>query len=420
MPDIEKEAVSEQPTAEEPAKEAAPAPEKKAAGPKKRRTSVKRKKTAKAGDAAPEAAPARPSAADAPGTAPEPPTAVNAAAAAPSPAAGNVPDDENQAPGDGIVAEVLEAIGGLGEELLDTAGKMRKFSFASMAGNLFTAAQDLLTMDYYSRKLGEIGLRDRSTEIDEFGLDQKYWEKMRPFYEFLFYKYWRVALKGIQNVPAKGRAILVPNHAGAFTFDGVMLKVAMLNEHRARRDLRFLVEDFLYYLPFTGAFTNRIGGVRACQENAERLLQQGNIIATFPEGIQGVGKLFHDRYKLQRFGRGGVIKLAIRTKSPIVPVAIIGNEEIYPLLWKVERFAEAFNFPFIPVTPTFPWLGPLGLIPAPSKWMMHFGRPIDFSKYSAEDAEDTVLINRLTENLRSTIQKMLNELLETRRSVFHG
>jgi 1-acyl-sn-glycerol-3-phosphate acyltransferase len=328
--------------------------------------------------------------------------------------------DEHAAPGEGIVAEVLDAIGGFGEELIETAGKMRKFSLTKVAGNLFSAAQDLLTLDYYSRKLGEFGLKDRSTDVDEFGFDVKYWEKMRPFYEFLFYKYWRVALKGIQNVPAKGKAILVPNHAGAFTFDGVMLKIAMLNEHRAKRDVRFLVEDFLYYLPFTGAFSNRIGGVRACQENAERLLKHGNVIATFPEGIQGVGKLYHDRYKLQRFGRGGVIKLAIRTKSPIVPVAIIGNEEIYPMLWKVERFADALGVPYIPITPTFPLLGPIGFIPAPVKWMIHFGRPIDYSKYSPEDAEDTILVNRLTENLRTTIQTMVNELLETRKSVFRG
>jgi len=341
-------------------------------------------------------------------------------AAVPDNTGSQSPKPEFTQAGEGIVAEVLEAIGGFSEELVETAGKMRKFSLLKMAGNLFSAGQDLLTLDYYSRKLGEFGLKDRSIEVDEFGYDAKYWEKVRSFYEFLFYKYWRVALKGINNVPSKGRVILVSNHAGALTFDGLMLKLALSNEHPAKRNLRYLVEDYLYYLPFTGAYASRTGGVRACQENAERLLSQEKIIATFPEGIQGVGKLYHDRYKLQRFGRGGVIKLAIRTGSPIVPVAIVGNEEIYPLLGKIERFSEILGVPFIPVTPTFPWLGPLGLIPAPSKWMIHFGHPIDFSKYTQEDSRDPLLVNRLTENLRSTIQKMLSELIETRKSVFNG
>jgi 1-acyl-sn-glycerol-3-phosphate acyltransferase len=333
---------------------------------------------------------------------------------------GTPPKQDEGAPGEGIVAEVLESIGGLGEELMETAGRVRSHSFVNIAGNLLSAARDLLTLDYYGRRLGELSLKDRSGEVDEFGLDQRYWAKIQPLYEFLFYKYWRVALKGLSNVPLKGRAILVANHAGTFAFDGVMLRVAVQNEHTSKRDVRFLVEDFIYHLPFAGTFMNRIGGVRACQENAERLLERGTAIATFPEGIQGVGKLFHDRYKLQRFGRGGVIKLAIRTKSPIVPIAIVGNEEIYPLLGKITRFAEPFGVPYIPLTPTFPWLGPLGLVPAPVKWAIHFGRPIDYSKYAVDSADDTVLVNRLTENLRARIQQMVVELLGQRRSLFRG
>ncbi|MBI5525953.1 MAG: acyltransferase family protein [Deltaproteobacteria bacterium] len=374
----------------------------KAAAPKRR----PRKKTPRAASPAAECEKAETPAATAQGDATTGGTAV--------------PKPEEGAPGEGIVAEVLESIGGLGEELMETAGRVRSHSFVNIAGNLLSAARDLLTLDYYGRRLGELSLKDRSGEVDEFGLDERYWAKIQPLYEFLFYKYWRVALKGLANVPVKGRAILVANHAGTFAFDGVMLRVAVQNEHTAKRDVRFLVEDFIYHLPFAGTFMNRIGGVRACQENAERLLERGTAIATFPEGIQGVGKLFHDRYKLQRFGRGGVTKLAIRTKSPIVPVAIIGNEEIYPLLGKITRFAEPFGVPYIPLTPTFPWLGPLGLVPAPVKWAIHFGRPIDYSKYPVDSADDTVLVNKLTENLRARIQQMVVELLGERRSLFRG
>ncbi|MFA6034317.1 MAG: 1-acyl-sn-glycerol-3-phosphate acyltransferase, partial [Myxococcota bacterium] len=197
--------------------------------------------------------------------------------------------DKETMPEGAAASTVIDAVGGLGDELVESAGRSRKFSFSGIAGDLIVAARDLLTLDYYGRKLGERGLRDRSTEIDEFGLDNKYWENVRGLYEWLFYKYFRAALKGINNVPMKGRAILVPNHAGSMPLDGIMLKVAMQCEHASHRDVRFLVEDFVYHLPFAGAFFNRIGGVRACQENAERLLRRGELIATFPDGIQGVG-----------------------------------------------------------------------------------------------------------------------------------
>src|SRR6185503_4554596 len=167
-------------------------------------------------------------------------------------------------------------------------------------------------------------------------------------------------------------------------------------------------------------FTNRIGAVRACQENAERLLYQDSLVAVFPEGVKGIGKLYRDRYRLQRFGRGGFIKLCLRTKTPIIPVAVVGGEETSPMLLRVELFAKALGLPYIPVTPTFPLLGPLGLAPAPTKWKISFGDVIELDGYGPEAAEDEILVGRLAERVRATIQAMLDRSVGERRSVWFG
>ncbi len=193
-----------------------------------------------------------------------------------------------------------------------------------------------------------------------------------------------------------------------------MLRLALLNEHPSKMDIRFLIEDYIYHLPFAGTFMNRIGAVRACRENAERLLKKSMGIATFPEGIQGISKLYRDRYKIQRFGRGGVVRLAILNRTPVVPVAIVGAEETYPLIFKIKKFANVIGLPYIPVTYTFPHLGPLGLMPLPSKWMIQFGEPIRFDKLKREDAGDNTLVSGYNESIRSNIQSMINELLSLR------
>jgi 1-acyl-sn-glycerol-3-phosphate acyltransferase len=163
-----------------------------------------------------------------------------------------------------------------------------------------------------------------------------------------------------------------------------------------------------------------MGAVRACQENAERLLAQGALVAVFPEGMKGIGKLFRDRYKLQRFGRGGFVKLCMRTRTPVVPVAIVGSEETNPMLARIEHLAKAVGIPYLPVTPTFPLLGPIGLLPAPTKWKIVFGEPIDFSAYGAGSAEDEILVSRQAERVRAEIQSMLDRTVAARRSVWFG
>lgn len=278
----------------------------------------------------------------------------------------------------------------------------------------------MLQSDFYRQHWGRIAMRDRSEVSDDFGLDPAYEARWRPTWDFLYDRWWRVDVEGIHHVPSEGAATLVANHGGAIPFDGVMLSTALRREHPAQRQLRWLAEDFVFHMPFAGAFVNRIGAVRACQENAERLIRQGNVVALFPEGVKGIGKLYRDRYKLQRFGRGGHIKLAIRTRAPVIPVTIVGNEDTHPMLAGSDRLAKLLGVPYLPITPTFPWLGPAGLLPLPAKWRIIFGEPIPVAHLPPEAADDELLVGKLNEKLRATIQETLDRALRERRSVFKG
>jgi 1-acyl-sn-glycerol-3-phosphate acyltransferase len=283
----------------------------------------------------------------------------------------------------------------------------------------FDTARELLSTDFYLRKWGRLGMRNRSEEVDDFGFDPVYEKKVQPLFDFLYEKYFRVEAVGLENVPSEGRCLLVANHSGTLPYDGVMIKVAVKRHHPAKRDTRWLAEDFIFHFPFLGSISNRIGAVRACQENAERLLRKEALVAVFPEGVKGIGKLFKDRYHLQRFGRGGFIKLCLRTGTPIVPVAVIGAEESNPMIGRIEYLSKLIGVPYIPVTPTFPLLGPVGLLPAPTKWKIVFGPRIALD-YGAEAADDELLVGRLAEEVRSTIQGMLDRGVGERRSVFFG
>jgi 1-acyl-sn-glycerol-3-phosphate acyltransferase len=287
-------------------------------------------------------------------------------------------------------------------------------------GTLVDAAKDILSTDYYLRQWGRIGLRNRSEDVDEFGLDPVYEARFRTLIDLVYQHYFRVEVKGVENVPDDGRCILVANHSGVLSFDGIMVRAAVRREHPRAREVRWLAEDFIFHLPFVGAFMNRIGAVRACQENAERLLKRETAVLVFPEGIKGIGKLYRDRYKLQRFGRGGFVKLAMRTRSPIVPVSILGAEESAPMLYRLEYLTEALGLPYVPVTPTFPLLGPFGLLPAPTKWRIEFGAPIYLDEHGAEAADDALLVNRVADRVRGQIQTMVDGQVKARKSIWFG
>jgi 1-acyl-sn-glycerol-3-phosphate acyltransferase len=249
------------------------------------------------------------------------------------------------------------------------------------------------------------------------GRDPAIAARFAPAHDFLYRRYFRTTTVGIENVPRAGRAILVANHSGALPYDALMLMRALEREHPARRRLRPLIEDDVFHFPYLGTFLNRMGAVRAHPSNAERLLGEEELVAVFPEGIQGIGKLYRDRYRLQRFGRGGFVKLALRTGSPIIPVAIVGAEEATPMVAKVTWLARAMGLPHLPVTPTFPLFGPAGLLPLPSKWTIRFGPPVDLhGEHGPGGAEDRLLVARLAESVRTQIQEMIDDLLASRGS----
>lgn len=266
-------------------------------------------------------------------------------------------------------------------------------------------------------------LRRRLTgdyDIDLFGFDRELTEQVCiPLARPLYYRWWRVRTLGIEQVPRDGEgALVVSNHAGTLPFDAIMTKLALYDEHPDRRHLRELTADLALRTPVLGPLTRKSGGTLAHDSDAELLLRRDEVVGVWPEGFKGVGKPFRDRYKLQRFGRGGFVEVALRTGRPIVPTAVVGSEEIAPMLGNIKVLARLFGLPYFPVTPMFPWLGLLGLIPLPSKWLIEFGEPIDTRSYGPEAADDPMLVFELTDRVRDTIQQMLYRNLMGRRSVF--
>jgi 1-acyl-sn-glycerol-3-phosphate acyltransferase len=254
---------------------------------------------------------------------------------------------------------------------------------------------------------------------DEWGFDEQFAEAVFPLFEFLYDLWWRVEARGVRNVPAHGRALLVANHAGSlFPFDATMMTMAIMREHPLPRWPRFMVLDWAFVLPFISSFIRRCGGVPASAHNATRLLAENELVMAFPEGVKGTAKPFSERYRLQRFGRGGFVEIALRSRAPIVPVAVVGSEEIYPKLAESPTLARAIGAPFVPITPTFPWLGPLGLVPLPSRWRIEFCEPIDISEHPPAAADDRRVVFDLSEHVRETIQEKVYENLVERGSTF--
>ncbi|MBA2553950.1 MAG: acyltransferase family protein [Geodermatophilaceae bacterium] len=255
--------------------------------------------------------------------------------------------------------------------------------------------------------------------VDEFGFDPDLTDHvimppLRPLYE----RWFRVEAIGLHNVPSTGGALVVANHSGTVPLDALMTGVALRDHHPAGRALRMLAADLVFTLPVVGAVARKAGHTLACNPDAERLLSAGEIAGVWPEGFKGIGKPFSERYKLQRFGRGGFVSAALRTGVPIIPVSIVGAEEIYPMVANLATLARLLGLPYLPITPTFPLLGPLGLIPLPSKWLIDFGEPIETAHYGAGAADDPMLVFNLTDQVRETIQQTLFTLLAQRRSVW--
>lgn len=253
--------------------------------------------------------------------------------------------------------------------------------------------------------------------VDEYGFDAEVTERffmaaLRPVAQ----KWFRIEVRGVENIPAEGGALVVSNHSGTIPVDGLMTMVSIHDQ--TGRHLRPLGADLVFRLPVVGSLARKGGATLACNEDAERMLSDGKLVGVWPEGFKGIGKPFSDRYKLQRFGRGGFVSAALRTGVPIVPLSVVGAEEIYPLVGNIPSLARLLGVPYIPITPFFPLLGPLGLVPLPSKWLLEFGEPIRTDEYDAGAAEDPMLVFNVTDQVRETIQHTLYNLLRERESVF--
>jgi len=263
-------------------------------------------------------------------------------------------------------------------------------------------------------------LRRRVTggyDVDDFGFDKDLTENvLLPILRPLFDKWWRVEQRGLENIPSKGPALLVSNHSGTLPLDALMMKLAVYEG--TGRHCRLLAADLPFRLPFVGEIARKSGNTLACAEDSTRLLDADEVVGVFPEGYKGIGKPFRERYKLQRFGRGGFVEVALRTGAPMIPVSIVGAEEIYPIIYNVKPLARLLGFPYFPVTPTFPALGLLGAVPLPSKWIIEYGTPIETKAFTPDAALDPMFVFNLTDQVREAIQQTLYKNLMSRRSVF--
>lgn len=255
--------------------------------------------------------------------------------------------------------------------------------------------------------------------IDAFGLDPQLLKSViLPVLRPLSQRWFRVQVSGIENLPESEAALIVANHAGVVALDGLMLQLAVHDRHPSHRALRLLAADLVFDVPIVGALARKAGHTPACPADAEQLLRTGELTGVFPEGFKGVGKPYRERYKLQRFGRGGFASMAIKTGVPLIPCSIVGSEEIYPKLADLEPLARLLGLPYFPVTPLFPHLGVLGGIPLPSKWYIEFGQPIPTSAYGPDAADDPITMFEVSDQVRGTIQQTLYKRLNTRRNPF--
>ncbi len=302
--------------------------------------------------------------------------------------------DEARRRGWGPLVDGLGAFGGLSDADL-TEG----------LGDLLAFLRRRLTGDY---------------EIDEFGFDEDLTTSLliplvRPLHRY----YWRVRAHGEEHLPLDRGGLVVANHAGTLPADAIITRLDIF-EHTGRH-ARELGADLVFRTPFVGEWARKTGATLASGDDADRLLERGELVAVWPEGFKGLGKPWKDRYKLQRFGRGGFVATALRAQIPIVPTAIVGSEEIYPMVYDLRVVARALGLPYFPVVAqmfALPVLGPLALLPLPSKWVIEYGEPIDTTAYGPEAADDPMTVFDLTDRVRDTIQGMLHRNLMGRRSVF--
>jgi 1-acyl-sn-glycerol-3-phosphate acyltransferase len=307
------------------------------------------------------------------------------------------------------IDDIRQALDGLRREI--------RSRFPSPQAHQFDDIDWMALFETLQRRLSALGMSERSGEVDEFGMDEIVLRRAQPILDLLADYYWRIDFYDYDRIPRQQPCLLVANRSGLLPYDGLMISHAISRIYSDQRP-RFLVADWLVTLPFVQPYIARLGGVRACRENAERLIRSGKSVVVFPEGQKGAAKDFRERYRLQRFGRGGVIRMALENRIPIVPMGVVGAEEAHPILFKWGTPARALGLPFLPVTPTFPLLGPLGLLPLPTKWVLHVGEAMRMDHLEPDAASDDLLVSRMTEELRGQIQALVDAGLSDRQSIW--
>jgi 1-acyl-sn-glycerol-3-phosphate acyltransferase len=276
--------------------------------------------------------------------------------------------------------------------------------------------QDVMSVYYRAAAVREQH-RHREYDIDDFGFGREWTEAIIPLFRVIYRRYWRVETSGLENLPRSGGALLVSNHAGVLPWDGAMITVAVFDA--VERHTRALIATWFGALPVASWFLRRSGQTLGHPDDTLRLLRGGELVLVFPEGVRGTGKPWSERYRLRRFGRGGFVDVAMRAGVPIIPVSVVGSEETYPMLADLTGVAKLLGMPYFPITPTWPLLGPLGLLPLPSKWRITFHPPVTVAT-TAEEEPEPARVMELADSIRATIQRGVVEDLMRRRRVFRG
>ncbi|HSN91300.1 MAG TPA: lysophospholipid acyltransferase family protein [Anaeromyxobacteraceae bacterium] len=337
-----------------------------------------------------------------------------AAAPAPTPTPSPGPAAPRRAPSlDEAEHRIEETLASLEARLQALAGR------AGLGGRDLGAALLALLPRLGERLSGAaemVRLLEPPERLDPFGMDPRLAERAGPLLDFLYGTWWRVEARGIERVPAEGPAIVVANRGGAVPWDALVLRHALRRDHPARRDLRPLLDDAACAIPLFGPAAIRLGAARATPENANRILGAGGLLGVFPEGSAGP-RPWAERYRIQRFGRGGFTKIALRHGAPVVPCAIVGSEEAAPPVsrggWLTERV-----FPAAAGLAALLRLVPAALAPLPSKWSLRFGEPIETARRGAAAADDPAAVSEITQRTREAVQAMLDEDVAARASVF--
>jgi 1-acyl-sn-glycerol-3-phosphate acyltransferase len=296
------------------------------------------------------------------------------------------------------------------EAALEIGGKREPLEFG-IRNSEFGMGEDSLS------RTPHFAFRIREARFDEFGLDPEYLSKIgRRVFNFLEKRYWRIEVDGLENLPATGGAVLVGVHRGFMPWDGIMFIHQVFQQ--TGRVPRFLMHPGLVKPPFAFNFMTKIGGVIACQENADFALSRGEMLGVFPEGVGGAFTLYRDAYRIGKFLRNDFVKMALRHRAPIVPFITVGSAEIFPILKKLDWrwWKKKMDWPCLPITPTFPFLP----VPLPSKWHTQILAPIQIEQYGEDASDDPRAVRAISDQVRSRMAEAMQSIVRRRKSIFYG